>query len=59
MVGYRFQKVFEELPRRSAISLVDELGDRKLAGAVDADEQVQLASAVCTSAMSMWKKPIG
>ena len=42
-VGYRFQQMFEELPRRSPVSLVDELGDHKLAGAVDADEQVELA----------------
>jgi len=29
--------------RRSPIGLVDQLGDRELAGAVDADEQVKLA----------------
>jgi len=37
---YGFQQVFEELPRCPSISLVDELGDREFAGAVDADEQV-------------------
>ena len=60
-VGYSFQQVFEELPRCSSIGLVDQLGDRELAGAVDADEQVKpfdklrraLPSAVCTSAISM------
>lgn len=42
-VGYGFQRVLEELPSRSPVSLVDQLGDRELAGAVDADEQVQFA----------------
>jgi len=49
------------------IRLVDVLSDRELAGAVDADEQAEpsddlrraLPSAVCTSAISAWKKPIG
>lgn len=39
--GHGFQQKFEELPSRPHVSLVDELGDRKLAGAVDADEQVE------------------
>ena len=39
-VGYGFQQVFEELPRRPPVSLVDQLGDGELAGAVDANEQV-------------------
>lgn len=43
-VGHGFQEVFQDLPCCSPISLVDELGDRELAGAVDADEQVKLAS---------------
>ena len=42
-VGHSFQQKFEELPSRPPVSLIDELGDRKLAGAVDADEQVELA----------------
>lgn len=42
-IGHGFQQVFQELPRRSSVSLVDQLGDRELAGAVDADEQVELA----------------
>jgi len=41
-VRHSFQKVFEELPGRSAIGLVDQLLDRKLAGALNADEQLQL-----------------
>jgi len=60
-VGHSFQQKVEELPSRPPVSLIDELGDRKLAGAVDADEQVEpfdelgraLPSAVCTSAISM------
>jgi len=42
-VGHGFQQKFKELPSRPPISLADELGDRKLTGAVDADEQVELA----------------
>lgn len=42
-IGNGFQQVLEKLPRRSSISFVDELGDSELAGAVDADEQIQLA----------------
>jgi hypothetical protein len=42
-VRYGFQQVFEELPRRSLISLVDQLGGGELAGAVDAHEQVEFA----------------
>ena len=41
-VRHRFQQVLKELPRRPPVSLVDELGDGELAGAVDADEQVEL-----------------
>ena len=40
-VGHGFQQVFQELPRCPSISRVDELSDRELAGAVDADEQVE------------------
>jgi hypothetical protein len=42
-VRHGFQQVFKEFSRRSPISLVDQLGDGELAGAVDADEQVELA----------------
>ena len=42
-IGYGLQQMFEELPRRSSIGLVDQLGNRELAGAVDADEEVELA----------------
>ncbi len=42
-VGYGFEQVFEELPCCSPVSLVDQLGDRELAGAVDRDEQIELA----------------
>lgn len=42
-VEHGFQQVLQELPRGSPVSLVDELGDRKLTGAFGADEQVELA----------------
>jgi hypothetical protein len=41
-VRHRFQQVLQELPRRPPVSLIDQLGDRELAGAVDADEQAKL-----------------
>lgn len=42
-VRHGCQQVFEELPGCAPVRLVDELGDRKFARAVDADEQVELA----------------
>ncbi len=42
-VRHGFQQVFEKLPRCPSISLVDQLGDCELAGAIDTDEQVELA----------------
>ena len=39
----RLEQMFEELPRGLAICLVDEVGDCKLAGPVNADEKIQLA----------------
>ena len=42
-VRHGFQQVFEELPRRAPVSLVDQSGNRELARAVDADEHVELA----------------
>lgn len=42
-VGYGFQQVLEELPCCPAVGLVDQLRDRELARAIDADEQVQFA----------------
>ena len=42
-VGHGLQQVFHELPRRSPVSLVKEMGDRELTRAVDADEQVKFA----------------
>jgi hypothetical protein len=42
-VRHGLQQVFEELPYCPAISLVDQLRDREFAGAIDADEQVELA----------------
>ncbi len=35
--------MFEELPSRAPIGLVDQLGDRELARAVCANEQIELA----------------
>jgi hypothetical protein len=42
-IRHGFQQVFEELPRRPPVRLIDQLGDRQIAGAVDTDEQVKLA----------------
>ena len=42
-VRHGFQQVFEELPRCPPVGFVEQLSDRKLAGAVNADEQVELA----------------
>jgi hypothetical protein len=42
-VGHGFQQVLQQPPHRPPVSLIDRLGDRELARAVDADEQVELA----------------
>ena len=42
-IGHGFEWVFQELPRCPSISLADELAGCELAGAVDTDEQVELA----------------
>lgn len=38
-----FQQVFEELPSCSPVSLIYQLGDREIDGAINADEQIKLA----------------
>ena len=40
---YRFLQVFQDFPSRPPVSFVDRLSGGELAGAVDADEQVELA----------------
>lgn len=42
-VGHGCQQVFEEFPCWLSVSFLDQLGDRDLAGAVDAHEQVEPA----------------
>ena len=42
-VRHGLQQVFEELPCCAPIGLVDQLGDCELAGAVYADEQIELS----------------
>ncbi len=42
-IRHGLEHVLQELPRRAPVGLLDELGDRKLAGAVDAHEEVELA----------------
>ena len=66
-VPHRFQQVFQKCPSRPPVSRVDQLRHRELTCAVDAYERIQpfdkpgraLPSAVCTSVISMWEKPIG
>ena len=48
--GQGGDKGLQEGARGLRIGLVDELSDRKLGGAVDRDEEIELS--VCTSAMS-------
>jgi hypothetical protein len=43
LVGDGLEHVLQELPGGAPISLFDELGDRELAGAVNADEEIELA----------------
>ena len=43
LVGHGLEHVLQELPGGASVGLLDELGYRELARAVDADEQVKLA----------------
>ena len=58
MVRHGFKHMLKEFPGCLPVGFIDGLGHGELARAIDADEY-SLPSAVCTSAMSMWKKPIG
>ncbi len=42
-IRHGLEHVLQELPSRLPVGLLDELGDGKLAGAVDAHEEVELA----------------
>ena len=42
-IGYGLEQLFQELSSRSPVSLVDQLRHRELAGAIDADEEIELA----------------
>lgn len=44
-IRYGFRQAFEKLPRPAPVSLVDQMGNRELAGAVDANNH--LAVAMC------------
>ncbi len=72
-IRYGLEHVLQELPRRAPVGLLDELGDRKLAGAVNAHEEVELAfsslylgdvpsrqiASQSPAGQWMWKNPIG
>jgi hypothetical protein len=49
------KEVARDTPRRLPV----QLHKGELARAVDSHEEVELAFSVLTSAMSIWKKPIG
>lgn len=42
LVRHRFEHVLKELPRRLPVCLLDELGHGELAGAVNADKEMEL-----------------
>ena len=54
-----FDERDEEGRSSDAIGFLDQLNEGELRRAVDGDEKESFPSAVCTSAMSMWKKPMG
>ena len=43
LTRHRIEHVLQELPCRLPVGLVDQLGDRELAGPIDADKEVELA----------------
>ncbi len=48
-IRYGFRQVFEKLLRHAPVSLVDQMGNRELASAVDADKQAIYAADGSTS----------
>ena len=54
-----FDERDEEGRSSDAIGFLDKLNEGELRRAVDGDEEVELSLGSCTSAMSMWKKPMG
>jgi hypothetical protein len=57
-VGNGFDEGDKEGRCGNTIGFFDKLDEGELRSSVDRHEEV-VPSAVCTSAMSMWKKPIG
>ena len=58
LMGNGLEHKLQELARGATVSRFNELGDGEPGGPVDAHVEVELPSAVCSSTMSMWKKPI-
>jgi hypothetical protein len=58
-VGHHLEQLLQELAGGGSRGLFIKAGHSKLGCAVNGHEQIELASPVRTSAMSMWKKPIG
>jgi len=59
LVGHGLKHVLQEFPGSASVCLFNELGYGELTRAVDADKEIERSSAVWTSAISMWKKPMG
>ena len=59
LVRHSFDEMAQEVASRLPFGLAMEFDIGEFTRAIDGDEQVELAFAVCTSAMSIWKKPIG
>lgn len=56
---YSFEQVFEEFPGRLSVGFVDKHRNREFAGSINDNKEIELASSVLTSAISMRKSPIG
>ena len=59
LVGDGIKPVLQELPGGLSVSRCNELRDGKPGRSVNAHKEKELAPAVCTSAIPMWKKPMG
>lgn len=59
LLTHRFEHVLQKLPGGHPICLLDELGDCKLTGPVNAHEEVELAFSSLSLANVDMKKPMG
>ncbi len=60
LARHGLKHVLQKLPGRPSVSRCNELSDDELGRSINAYEELELPfSCLCTSAISMWKNPMG